>query len=216
MYSPWEEEEEYARQVYEEKLFEEWVQDQGLVHPNDAISDFTSERLRSYYLNHPDLTQPAATSLAYARSLLGTYSRAAIVFAVGAMEMAWKNVLVRPLVFGLVHTEEMAAIVSTVALKRNSLEDVKHLLPSLLAKYGGVDLKQPHHLTQSTRSLWQEMLDIQGVRNSIAHSGDAQHDSKGPLAVAIAEALLEDIFPSVIGHLNLTLCNGKVVGRLPF
>src|SRR4051812_27210473 len=38
-------------------------------HYDDAVREFTTERLQSYYVMHPDLAQPAFRALAYAPRL---------------------------------------------------------------------------------------------------------------------------------------------------
>src|ERR1035438_4157740 len=73
-YDPWEAAQDAAEAEYQEHLLEElgpeWAEANGLVPPEDAIRDFTAERLQSYYVAHPNLAGPANDSLVYSQSLL--------------------------------------------------------------------------------------------------------------------------------------------------
>lgn len=66
-YDPWEAEQDAAEDAYREQLLEElgpdWAEENGFVPPEDAIREFTAERLQSYYVAHPNLAGPAHDSL---------------------------------------------------------------------------------------------------------------------------------------------------------
>src|SRR4051794_27118334 len=73
-----------------------------------AIAEFTADRLRSYYVDHPELAAPAFAALEKARAFLPSDPEAALIFADSAIEIALKSVLLKPVVYGLVHTEAVA------------------------------------------------------------------------------------------------------------
>jgi hypothetical protein len=54
----------------------------------EAIDQFTTERLQSYYLKHPDLLNPAHQALADARGFLTHHPTAACHFAGTAIDVA--------------------------------------------------------------------------------------------------------------------------------
>jgi hypothetical protein len=69
---------EGARLLYEE-------------HRERAISEFTDERLQSYYLEHPALAQPALQALTDSRYLVPIHLGASLVFAAIAAEIGIKG-----------------------------------------------------------------------------------------------------------------------------
>src|ERR1039458_3061309 len=85
-------------------------------HYEDAVKEFTAERLQSYYITHPTLAEPANGILRDAQSLTQSNRRAALVFAVIAIELAIKTVLLKPIVFGLVHMEGLARFITELAI----------------------------------------------------------------------------------------------------
>src|SRR5271163_4147835 len=89
---------EWARD-HAEELAKEFFEDNY----KDAVNQFTSERLQSYYLKHPELASAAINALQYAQLLRPSFHRAALVFAATSMELTVKNVLLKPIISGLVH-----------------------------------------------------------------------------------------------------------------
>jgi hypothetical protein len=207
-YDPWEYEQEAAEEAYRDQLYEElgpvWAENNGFVPPEDAIRDFTAERLQSYYVANPNLAKPAYESLRYAEALLPSYPRAALVFAVTAAEVAIKTVLLKPIVFGLVHTEGLASFITDLTTQHTGMERFQTLLTVILAQFGGVDLKV-FKRGDSAKTLWQEIGEIQTARNAVIHRGENADDAKAVLAIAVAATLLKDIFPQILAKLQLHL-----------
>lgn len=204
----WEYEQEAQEEEYREQLLEElgpeWAEEHGLLEYEDAIKEFTAERLQSYYVAHPNLGEPAYDSLVYAQSLMPSHPKAALVFAVTATELAVKTVLLKPIVFGLVHTEELASFITDLTTQHTGMDRFQLILTEILARFGGVDLKV-FKRTDSAKTLWQEIWDVQKVRNAVIHRGENVDDTNADLAIAVAGALLGDIFPKVLATLHLHL-----------
>src|SRR5712692_9953122 len=127
----WEAEQEAAEEAHYEEVGAQWAQDHAdelfKQHYDEAVSEFTSERLKSYYLKHPDLAGPPRESLVYAQSLMPSFPQAALVFVVTAAELVWKRVLLEPIVFGLVHTEGLASFVTELTTKHTGMDRFKKL-----------------------------------------------------------------------------------------
>ena len=64
---------------------------------DDIINEFVSERMASYYLNHPDLTSATQAALDEARSLLPINPTASLVFSRSATEIVLRDVLMKPI-----------------------------------------------------------------------------------------------------------------------
>jgi hypothetical protein len=171
---------------------------------DDAIKQFTGERLQSYYLANPTLGEPALGALDYAQALLPRQPLAALVFATTAMELAIKVVLIKPIVSGLVHTEGLATFITDLTTQHTGMDRFQDLLTEILAMFGGVDLKT-YTRPNSKRTLWQEIAEVQKVRNAVIHRGERAKDSMAHLAVAVAATLLRKIFPLILQKMKLHL-----------
>lgn len=103
---------------------------------DEIVQDFTAARLRSYFVENPDLVGPSALALADARALVAGHQTAGFMFGAIAVEVALRAVILRPIVYGLVHSETAAALITKLAIAHQDEHFTKVLL-DLLASFGG-------------------------------------------------------------------------------
>jgi hypothetical protein len=97
--------EDAARDAMYEEISRELYPD----HRAQAIAEFTSGRLQSYYASQSWVMRPAVDAIQEGRRLQANHhSSAAVVFFVTAIELLLKATLLRPVVHGLVHSEGLA------------------------------------------------------------------------------------------------------------
>lgn len=98
-------------------------------HKEQAIAEFTRVRLRSYYVDHPKVLVPAVQLFKESQTLLSNrHHAAALVFAASATELFLKASLLRPVVYGLVHSESLAELVVNAALSQTGFQRYEQLL----------------------------------------------------------------------------------------
>jgi hypothetical protein len=201
------------RETFYDRMYSEfgqqWVSDHAedlyRQHYDEAVKEFTAERLKSYYVAHPALAEPAHGILHDAQSLMESNRRASLVFAVIAIELAIKTLLLKPIVFGLVHIEVLASLITELTIQHTGMERFEDLLAKILAQFGGVDLKS-FKRAGSAKTLMTEVKEVQKLRNAVIHRGEKITESATTtLAVAAASALLNNIFPEVLANLGLHL-----------
>ena len=198
----------------------EWLSDNAaeLAHEffednyEEAVKVFRSERLQSYYVEHPDLAVPALEALNYARTLMPTHPRAALVFGTTSTELVIKNVLLKPLISGLVHAEDLAFLIVEQSTNQTGVDRFQKLLAGIVSEFSSFNLrtlKRPN----SNQALWQEIKTVQEARNGVIHRGDSAEEEMATRSVEIADMLLNVIFPDVLSklglhtHLPITICN---------
>jgi hypothetical protein len=119
-------------------------------------------------------------------------------------------VLLHPIVYGLVHSEFAAGPIVELILQHNALERFRILLFQILSEYGGVNLKIFTRVGL-IKTLWAEIQEVQGRRNSIVHDAESASDEDAIKAIEVASAILEDIFPKVVIKLGFHLHDGTRV-----
>jgi hypothetical protein len=217
---PHEAEQEDALERLYNQFGPEWAEEHSGELYQEAIQEFTVERLQSYYVSHPNLAHAAHESLVYARSLVSTHPKAALVFAATAVELAIKVVLLKPIVFGLVHTERLADLITELTMQHTGMERFRALLTEILKQFGGVDMTS-YKRRGSAEMLWQEVGELQAARNAVIHQGGTPDDSFAKLGIEIAATILNEMFPDVLRRLNLHLhdpcavCGQKHTTTLP-
>lgn len=208
----WEAEQEGLRDEYESQLrkqfipelYEEFARD-VLSGKDDLYSEiverFASERLQSFYLANPDLAERALGALEEARSLYPQHPSAALLFAAIAVEVGIKTTLLKPILHGLVHTDSAAALVAGLVPERHN-DDFKKVLFGILKEVGGVDLPA-YKRSGSSQTLWDEMRAIQILRNQVMHGAGTVSLADAERATSVAETVVENLFPRVVGALGL-------------
>lgn len=216
----WEAEQEAAGEEYFEKQAREWLRDNAaeLAHEffednyEEAVKVFRSERLQSYYVEHPDLAVPALEALNYARTLMPTHPRAALVFGTTSTELVIKNVLLKPLISGLVHSEDLASLIVEQSTNQTGVDRYQKLLAGIVSEFSSFELstlKRP----DSSQTLWQEITIVQEARNGVIHRGKTVEEEMATRSIEIADMLLNVILPDVLSELDLhthppiTICN---------
>jgi hypothetical protein len=175
----WEAEQEAAAEARFEKQAREWVRDNAAEFAreffeenyDEAVKVFTSERLQSFYVGHPELAFPALDALNYARSLMPKHPRAALVFGVTSAELVIKNVLLKPLISGLVHAEDLASLVVEQSTNQTGIDRFQKLLAGIVSAFSPFDLSTFKRVN-TTQTLWQEIRTVQEIRNAVIHRGE--------------------------------------------
>lgn len=170
----------------------------------DLIAEFTADRLKSYYVDHPEIAAPAFSALNKAKAFLASEPEAALVFADSAIEITLKLVLLKPVVYGLVHTEAVATFVMSLIPRTGGITTLKELLFGILAEFGGVDLATLKRFG-SSQTMWEEVQTVRTARNCVGHEGKPATPAVAKLAVDVGSEILEKTFPTVMQKLGLHL-----------
>jgi hypothetical protein len=182
--------EEISRQIYPE-------------HKAQAIDEFTSERLRSFYVANPNVMRPAVQAIQEGKRLAKNgHHSAAIVFFVTAIEILLKATLLKPVVHGLVHSEGLANTIVELALGQTGFDRYTKLLAQLFSELAGIEI---HGVTrnESDKNLLSECTALQTLRNSIIHRGASCPSDKAAHAVSVAVAVYELIVQPMLAKLGL-------------
>lgn len=178
-------------------------------HRAQAIEEFTSERLQSYYLKNPDVAANAVSSFKEAKALLGHGHHAGcVVFAVTSIEQFLKAALLRPVVFGLIHMESLASLIVDVAMDQNGgLDRYKKLLAGLFKDLANIDLATVRR-EGAQKSLLDEVRALQDQRNAIVHRGAQATEEEAKQALDIAKSVFSQVFIHLLAALGLQIVKG--------
>ncbi|MEO7888208.1 MAG: hypothetical protein ABI893_16440 [Polaromonas sp.] len=180
-------------------------------HKAQAIIDFTHERLRSYYVANPNLLVPAVFTFKEARELLSCeHPTAALVFSVSATELFLKGALLKPVIYGLVHSDSLAELVVSAALTQTGFRRYSQLLAKLFREITNTELES---LTRgnSSKSLLAEAQELQETRNKIVHQGESVNIQKAELAIDVATGIFDKLLTPVLNELGFSVAKGGIL-----
>lgn len=165
----------------------------------DAIDQFTTERLQSYYLAHPTVLGPAHLALADARGFLAHHPTAACIFAGTAVDVALIGGLIRPFVFGLIHDEDLASIVAE-NVGDQGMGRLWRVVKALL------EARAPNtvNIDDVKEKAWL-------FRNRAVHTGERIEPEVAAEAVALATTLVEAAVPKLLQSIGLTLDGDRII-----
>ena len=184
-------------------------------HRDHAITEFTSDRLRSFYIKNPKLMAPAF-DMYYEAKMLVKHERPtpAVVFFMATLELLLKAALLKPIVYGLVHNDGLAGLIVEHALGQTGFDRYKGLLAKIFENITKIDIstvKRPN----TSSPLLDEAVDLQRLRNKIIHQGATCSASDALRAEEIVEVAFESIVNPILSTLGLASKpsgNGEITG----
>ena len=186
---------------YEEAMYEQAMDELYAEHREQVLEEFPIEQLQSFFMANPTIAENPLRSLAEARRLLAQHHTAAHVFAAVAVEVGLKMVLLKPVVYCIVHSDSAANVITELAIRNlRNVGNRKGLL-QILSDFGGIDLKA-FKRGGSRKPLWEEIQEVGKRRHTILHRAELASEEEAEQAIAVAAAILEEIFPSIIKQLE--------------
>ena len=179
-------------------------------HKLQAIDEFTTERLQSFYLNHPDILAPGIKMYAEARELEENHPSASFVFATSAIELFLKGALLKPVVYGLVHNEDLAEIITKTALGQSGFKRYLKLLSGLFLEILSIDI-QSIKAFNSDKALLSEASEVQDKRNEIIHQGKSVSANDAKFAISVAYEVLHQIVNPMLFGIGLWMNKDGIV-----
>ncbi len=174
----------------EDVAYDEWIDQILEENKDDIISEYVYERLGSYYQSHPDVDERAKALLHEAEHCLETSPTASLVISWTAIEIALKQLLLRPVVFGMVHDENTATVIAELLLRNRSFE---RLLIHILEDRG-LDIRARKR-DGANVSLWDELQQIKQLRNNVIHEGSLVGLKEAQWAIKLAGVLVKRVYP---------------------
>jgi len=197
---------EHLREQFIPELYEDFARE-VLSGKNDLygeiIDQFTSERLQSFYLEHPNVAERARNVLQEARVLKVIHPTAALLFAAIAIEVGLKTTLLKPILHGIVNVDSAATLVASLVPDQHN-DTFRKVLFGILKEVGGVDLlayKRPGY----DQTLWEETAKLRKQRNEVMHKAVEVTMADAERSIEIASTVIEVLFPKVITELHLKI-----------
>ena len=180
-------------------------------HKEQAIEEFVSERLSSYYRTHADIAKDAVTFLKKAKSLQSSEPTASLLFSSTATEVLLKSVLLKPIVYGLVHTESLAELIATGLVKQTGIDRFKELVFEILDHHidfeGGIN----KYCREGSKSpLWSERDVLQKIRNKVLHQAKMCSESDAIQSVEVALAFV-NITNALLSNIGFKFSEGGLL-----
>jgi hypothetical protein len=174
-------------------------------HKEQAVSEFTADRLQAFYLSNPMVLRSAVESLQEVKRLkTNGHSSAAVVFCATAIELFLKTTLLQPIVHGLVHNAGLADVIVKHAVGQTGFDRYRGLLSRRFQELANLDLAKVARNGEKT-ALIDECKAVQDLRNDIIHKGLSCDAVAADHAINVVVAVYEKVVVPVLWSLGLTV-----------
>ena len=173
-------------------------------HKARAIEEVTTKRFHAYYKQHSFVMRPAVDMVQEGNKLKDEgHFAAAVVFYMTAVEILLKATVLRPVILGLIHNEELAAIVVDHTLTGTGFDRYTKLLAGLFDELVGIKLDSIK--AESGKTILAECTDLQNLRNGVIHRGESRTEEEANRAHTTANAVFHLLVDPMICALGLTI-----------
>jgi len=177
-------------------------------HKEQAIDEFIEERMRSYFLKHPEIINAPMECFFHGEECAKFSPSCAVVMYTTANELYLKSVLLKPLLYGMIHNENVATYLAEANAKQSGFDRYKTLLTLLCNQAARVDLSKIDYM--DWKPLWNGLNESQKVRNKIVHLGVMATHREAEIARNLVVAVLTRMVEPVLGRLNLSIDESKL------
>lgn len=184
--------------IEREEFYDKLTVDILREHRDYIVAEFVEDRMSSYFEEHSDILEAAENALSEARALADRSAAAALVFSMSSVEIAMRDVLLRPVVAGLVHNPDMSIAVADLV----DIRDKKALtLLAFIFDEIGMPRLQDQRLPNGA-FVWQEKTTLQELRNGVVHRGVSVTHEDAERGLVLAEYFLTNLYPQIRDHLT--------------
>jgi len=176
-------------------------------HKEQAIDEFIDERMRSYFLEHPEVIQAPFDCFFHASSDLQDSPRSALIMYTTTIELYLKSVLLKPVLYGMIHNENVATLIMESSTGQSGFKRYDKLLTSLCRHAADVELSDIKGL--DGRPILVEAGETQAIRNKVIHQGYKATVSEMGKARNVGVKILTKVVEPVLSNLNLVISKDK-------
>ncbi len=115
--------------------------------------------------------------------------------------------MLKPIIYGFIHNDSMAPLIVELAFGSAGLDRVRKLLAKVFQDVCSLDL-MTFVRKDGKEALWAEILAVQKQRDCIVHRAEFVTKVDAEKAVAIAGAVVEELFPALVTGLGYHLHDG--------
>jgi hypothetical protein len=176
-----------------------------------GVEEFIDERQKAFYIMNPTVAEPAFNLLTEARELLVLkHYGAAQVIAGAAAEVTLGDAILKPMVYGFVHSDTVAPMVVKIVKDTKQVSRFDALIIEIVSKFSGISLTDA--TGGSKKSLWEFVKNVGRQRNEVLHGEGLSSVTKEQAeeAIVMATTLFETVFPALLKNLGLHVHSAKI------
>jgi hypothetical protein len=175
----------------------------------EIIDDFVRDITLSFFANNEDILSISYTSQDEAKKILNTSPSSAILFTYTAIETAIKHAILKPMIYGMTHNENVANLIVNKFLQLSNVDAYTSITFKLVDELIQLDLSNAK--THQNKLIIKETENLAKKRNNIIHSGRLYEKDDALEALKILDDLYHNVIIKMLNHINFTISEKKII-----
>jgi hypothetical protein len=175
----------------------------------EIIDDFVRDITLSFFANNEDILSISYTSQDEAKKILNTSPSSAILFTYTAIETAIKHAILKPMIYGMTHNENVANLIVNKFLQLSNVDAYTSITFKLVDELIQLDLSNAK--THQNKLIIKEIENLAKKRNNIIHSGRLYEKDDALEALKILDDLYHNVIIKMLNHINFTISEKKII-----
>ena len=185
-----------------ERLYEEFKE--------QYEANFISDKINTFYTDNPNIAQESINNLIISKELFsgGCFS-ASYLHAFIFIEVIIKTIAVKPVLYSLSFDSRASVLLYSNTFKNKSIINIPNLFFEILKDFTGIDLKNIKRENNDLK-LWEELNNLQSLRNEIVHQGKLLQKEEAEQAINIATFIFDEIITKILDTFQFHLEDNKI------
>ena len=192
-------EHEAAMEDFYDRMSEELYPD----HKEQAIDEFIEERMHSYYLINPNVIKAPMDCYHHGNDIMRVSTSGALVMFTTSIELFLKSVLLKPVLYGMIHNENIANMIMEASTGQAGFNRYNKLLANLC--FHAADVKLDEIKGMTGKPIIKEAEEVQKIRNRVVHQGYMATVEQMGMAKDTASLMLTEVVEPVLNNMNLII-----------
>lgn len=198
----------HLKEVIVEEFYDRIGEELSSEYREKDVIKFIEERMQSFYLENPNVISPAIECSNHANKLLRISPSCALVMYTTAIELYLKSVLLKPVLFGMIHNKNIADLIVESSVGQTGFSRYNNLLKELCIHAAGIDLDSIKGM--QNKPILKEAEQAQKIRNKVVHQGYKATIEQMGMAKNIAYLMLTDVVEPVLNNLDLVITSNNM------
>lgn len=170
----------------------------------DIIDDFVTDTTVSYFDQNKDMLAISYIARDEANKVIAISPSSAILFTYTAIETAIKHTILKPMIFGMTHNENVANLLVDKYMKEHNVARYTDITFNL------VDTLIQFKLDSEQKAIIGEIKGLAKQRNGVTHRGELYTKKDALDALNILNDLYDKVIMKMLNHINFTIKDEKV------
>lgn len=175
------------------------------------------DKIHTFYKKNSEIVKEPCRNLDESKKLYtNNFYTASFIHSIIAIEVVIKVIALKPILYSLSFDSRASELLYNDTFKPRSIPYIPSVYYEILKDLTEIDIKEMRRKNSDIK-IWEEISNLQSVRNKIIHQGIFVQKHDAVKALEIAEYIFDEIIPKILDRYNYHIEDDKICyGSLNF